>query len=468
MSEETQANFESAAYAEMLGEISLHYDLMEGTKAMRAKGYLKKFPIEDAKSFADRKSQAVLFNKYEKCVIANVGLILKREPKLIADEQTDQTFFETFSAHWENIDNAGTHGTQFVGEFFEAMFAGHAFIVVDSPQSKGADASEAQQNGFRPYWQIYKANQAINWRTANIGGKTVLTQIVFKKLTTEAVGEFGEKQILEYKGYRLIDSGVSWAVFRHDENDQSKPLHIYSKGIIEGMKRLPVAVGYGRKKGIAESSPPLKDLAYQNVRHFNKESDYDKADAYAGLVFPVAIGDTDMEGLGADLLIKCAVGADFQLRETTGQALEAKRALLDRIEMQMDSLGLGLLIDRSQSALTATQALIDNTQKSSELSRIAFSGQDAIEVAIEIHADFMDVEAEKTCTIDLGFKAEQLVLSAQIAQMLLNAAEAGRLSTFDFLSTLKLGGVMPDSFDLDEAVKRVLNEQKGGEIPPAQ
>lgn len=428
---------------------------------MRVKdSYLKKFPLENPTDFTERKSQCVLFNKYEKAVLANCGLILKREPELTEDEKTDKQFFETFKTHWENIDSAGTHGTVFVNQFVENMFAGHAFIVVDAPSNKGQDVAEQKALGWRPYWNLYTANQAISWRTGIVNNQTVLTQIVFHKKAMEFDGDFGEKEVDEFKVYRLTKEGVAWMVFRYavgtDGKATSNLVQYGEPGLTRGMTRLPIAIGYGKQKGFAVSVPPFKDLAYENIRLLNKESDYDKADAYAGLVFMVALGDAKIDGAASDLLVKCESGADFQLRETSGMALEAKRALLDRIEKQMDELGLTLLMERP----TATQAKIDDTHKTSELSRIAFSAKDAIETAIEIHGDFMNIPSEKVCSIDLGFKADQLVLSAQTAQMLLQACIANKLSVYDFLSALKLGGVMPDSFNLDEAVQRQIEEMK--------
>lgn len=456
MDEPKQANFECAAYLEMKDEIKLHYDLVNGTKAMRKNGYLKKFPVEGSDSFESRNEQAVLYNKYGKAVTANCGLILKREPQVV--EGTNVGFFKSFSEHWENIDSAGTHGAVFTNQFFEEMFAGHAFIVVDAPSRTGDDLSDQKQSGWRPYWNIYRANQAINWRTATIQGKTVLSQIVFRKQITIPVGEFGEQQIFEYKAYRLTPMGVSWAVFRHKDNDETQGVYIFSSGMIAEMAELPIAIGYGKYKGVAQSSPPLKDLGYQNIRHFNKESDYDKADAYAGIVFMVAIGDAEIDSASHDLLVKCTDGGDFQLRETSGQALEAKRALLDRIENQMDILALSLLIDRAQGDVSATQSIIDNTQKTSELSQIAMSGKDAIERAIEIHGDFMNIPKTEVCSIDLGFNPNSFVLSPQTATLLLEACKNNKLSTVDFLSALKSSGEMHEEFDVEMAVKNLLDE----------
>lgn len=431
---------------------------------MRDAGYLKQFPLEESDAFTDRKSIAVLFNFYEKCKNAMVGMILRRDPEIVDTETTSAEFADTFREHWENIDNAGTHGAVFTAEFLDEMFAGHAFIVVDAPPLADLSDKAAQKAaGWRPYWNIYSAKQAINWRVGVVNNQTVLTQITFEKTYYAPDGDFGEREVEEYKTYTLLPDGVRYvtrqAVTKGGTKEKEFVIVPEKSGTIPGMRRLPVALGYGCKKGIGESQPPLKDVAYHSVWHFNKQSDYNKADDYAGLVFMVEIGKSNFDQAAYDLKIHCEEGGDFQLRETTGQALEAKRALLDRIEAQMMELGLALLVDRTKQDLTATQAVLDNTQKTSDLQRIAVSCKDAIETAIEIHADFMNVPAEVVPGVDLGFKADQLVISPQTASILLQAANTGQLSTEDFLQTLKSGGVMPDAFNVEEALANLKTER---------
>ena len=135
-------------------------------------------------------------------------------------------------------------------------------------------------SGNRSYWCMRQAKDALNWRTQVVNGKTVLTQITFREVTTEADGAFGEIKVTRYRVYRLDQMGnAQWQLWREIKNDRSeKVIIIESEGQIltkkgRALRRLPIAVHYGEHEGFLESRPPLKGIADINLACYQKYSD---------------------------------------------------------------------------------------------------------------------------------------------------------------------------------------------------
>ena len=469
MAEEINVSYESIKYEAMKPGLTTHYDLMAGTRRLREKyqSYLQKFPLENANSYELRGSLATLFNYYKTTVKAMVGLIKKRPVEFTGDS----SFAKDFAEHWENIDQSGTPGDSFVDRMLEHQFAGHVAIVVAAPKQVADNAADEKAMGIRPYWQCYDARQLINDRYTLIDNGLQMTLAIFRTDTFEPVGDYGESPVVYFKEYRLVDgedkdsgepfTAVYWKEWRQTEDDET-PVGGDS-GLMQ-IDELPIKIAYGQFIAPGCSQPPLLDLADKNLEHFDDYADYRKGRSYAGLVVPVIKGGKFRDGsIGWETLVEVDEDyGDFYFAETSGAALAARRTALEDIKAEMADLGLSLLVDRSQTQITATQSQIDNTKKNSGLTAIAASNTEALNGAIKIHAKLMgeDNPDETAPIADLGYKADALVITSEVARLLKEMAVDGQLSLEDLLVILKLGGIMPDSFDIQEALERIAKEPK--------
>src|SRR5262249_31825157 len=113
-----------------------------GTLRLRECGpeYLPPEPAEKDEHYKYRRLRAIFFNAVDRPVHGWVGMVCRNDPKLADSvpetirgrEATDGE--AAAEGQWENIDNAGTHGSVFCKEVFsDAMRDGHAAILVDMP-----------------------------------------------------------------------------------------------------------------------------------------------------------------------------------------------------------------------------------------------------------------------------------------------------------------------------------------------
>lgn len=464
-------NFVSKTAAASADEIALHYDLTEGTKAVRGKvEYMPKYPLETDDGWAAKRTGATVYNYYGKTINTMVGLVLRREPKIGGDG--DEGFRKVFAEHWENITSTGIGGKMFLQRALKNQFAGFVFIVVDYParDENIKDKVDEMRAARRPFWSLYKANQALSWRFGTVDNKTVLTQIVFKETHVEPNGAFGEREVIYYRVWYLKEFNLqgktvtraAWQLWKESRGEQGEiSVNVSDEGVITSLSRLPVAIA-----GEIASRPPLVDLAYTNIRHYQDYADYRKGKSIAGLALLYSIGleETDLS-IGWDVMLKLKEQGQVGFIEASGAALEAHRTALEDTKTEMSELGMALLIDRSATNVTATEAVIDHAQRSSALLEIADSLKDAVEVAMEIHGAYLGYEKERVCSMDLGYKPEELVLSPTNIDLLFRLYDNGLITGETLLKTFKGGGSLPDEIDVEKEIAKARKERKDLDFP---
>src|SRR5262249_36545332 len=147
-------------------------DTVAGTRRLREKGavYLPREPAEKNEHYEYRRLRATFFNAVDRSLNGLVGMVFRNDPKLsdnvpetIRGREATETRAQV-EGHWENIDNAGTHGSVFCKEVFtDAMRDGHAVVLVDMPPPlpAGSTLADDRAAGRRPYWVKYKAEDVI-------------------------------------------------------------------------------------------------------------------------------------------------------------------------------------------------------------------------------------------------------------------------------------------------------------------
>src|SRR5262245_51800978 len=118
-------------------------DTVAGTRRLREKrdAYLPMEPAEDPKHYSYRLQRATFFNAVDRTLNGLTGMVFRNEPKLsenvpeiIRGREAAAGSQTRTEGEWENIDNAGTHGSVFCKELFKAAVRdGHAAILVDMP-----------------------------------------------------------------------------------------------------------------------------------------------------------------------------------------------------------------------------------------------------------------------------------------------------------------------------------------------
>ena len=474
---EERPDFKNAAYNQMSFGWTLMADVIAGTERLRGAGksYLPQEPAEQADAYQRRLSRSVFFNATRKTVDALVGMVFRKNPELSDDIPAK------IKADLENIDRAGTHIDVFAKELFrDAVADGHAFILVDMPRKLTTSTTSASSiptvadeiaAGHRPYWQRYKAHQALNWRTARVGGEVEIVQITFEEKTYEVMGSYGETEVTRYRVFTkpLIDSGldgkgvsvrpavyglVSWALFKKTVDPVTKKeVFVIEQFGKSSLNDIPVAVVYGRKLGCCVSEPPLRDLAYLNVAHWQQYSDLRNIIHVTEVPILVRKGATQEQiaiEIGANSAVDVPTEGDLKWLEVSEHGASAVgRQLLMDDEQRMSSLGLSVLSEKDVG-VTATEKRMDQDERTSELSTMARSEQDAIEEALGFHAEYMGLGDDKGGSIKIGV-ADDLILDAQTIAQLSAMVSAQQLSLETFWDMMQQG--FPSVDFSDEAAK---------------
>lgn len=392
-------------------------DVCAGTVAVRSAGttYLRKFPAELDESYKDRLNVSTFFNVTSKTVNIMTGLVFQNEIELGADVPGQ------IKNLTENIDNKGNHLNVFAREAFYKSFEGLSLILVDAPDAQNIVSLEDERRlQLRPYWVRYEADDIINWRTRinPVSKSTELSLIVLREVTREQSGRFLSKDVTRYRVLFLNEQNqVAWELWKETKANENAPpeLGLEAKGVIEKVSAIPVAV-----IGEFEAYPPLLDLALDNIRHYNKQSNYDNLLALACIPVPFTKGLEKKEGqvlaFGSDILMNLSEKGEFGWATIDAGAFEALREDLKTVENQMALLGLSMLSEKGAAVeVTATEALLNSISETAELRVMATSLKDAIELCLGFTAEYLGLGRDKGGSITLGTAWTQVAIEADVS-----------------------------------------------------
>ncbi len=437
---------------QMAEELQVARDVEAGYSTIKkhTTKYLPRHPKEEWDNYQIRLDRPAFFNAYARTTGGLTGMVFRRDPVLGTDVP------DTIKDHWENIDNAGTHGDVFLKEVFhDALIAGHAGILVDLPPiPEGLTKAEEQDLGARPFWLHVKKDDILSWRLEVIRGVLVLTQIVIREHLTESSGAFGETPLTRYRVLRLVDSVVTFELWeaRGDGTPEKG-----DTGIITGVSTIPFVPVYAHRTGVLQSKPPLIDLAWLVIRHYQTNSDMLHAAHIANVPIPVITGaDSEKVVLGPNTAMFLEQGGTFTWAETSGTAIGLTSKLLEDMRTEMSVLGLGILERRPMTAETATAKRIDRSEKDSQLSAAARSMKDAVEMAFMHHASFLGQPSEVGAgTLTLNRDFMELTLTPDQIRVYVDAVKEGQFSLETLWAILQEGNALPAQFDADEELKRL-------------
>jgi hypothetical protein len=447
----------SQAYIDQKPDWTVLVDVSRGTRWMRKRSttYLPKNPSENDDEYERRIAASEFFNGLNRTIKGLVGMVFRRNPVM------DHDVPEEFIQHWENIDNAGTHGDVFSRQVFEEGWRlGHSCIFVDYPEVEGNTSgaplsiAEERETGIRPYWLHISPLDIINWRVEVINGQKVLTQVTIRFVEMVPDGAFGEEDVITYRVYKKVGDTVTWDRWAPDAKSN---LGITDSGILTNQTSIPLSVIYtGRKIDELVSAPALLDLAYTNIAHWNVQSDHRHSLHIASVPIPIFKGRDTTEGkqeMGPNIGIDIDTDGDVFYLEHKGEALQQTRDEQKDLEQRMAIQGLAMLQRETRSAETAEAKKIDKSEQDSSLAASARSLQDALELALVFHNRYLGNETAGSITINQEF--ERLTMSPEDINAYSNLVASGTMSRETFFDVMVQGNSMPNGFDPVRELERL-------------
>ncbi len=352
---------QSDAVAKMARRWPMIDALVGGTGAMRdaGKAFLPQFPAEPDDAYRTRLSTATLFPVFSRT--ADV-LAAKPMSKAIGLAEVPPQV----AALLDDVDGEGSPLHAFsTGLLLGCLQYGLAGVLVDYPPVAGARtrADEAAV-GARPYFAAYQASAILGWRASR--GK--LEQLRLLETVSEADGPFGTVAVSQV---RVLTPGA-WQVWRNLRQADGRPhWAVYQEGTTT-LDVIPFVFFYGIREGFGVGRPPLTDLAFLNIEHWQSSSDQQTIlhTARVPILFAKGLSDTDPIIFGASTAIKTSSeSADVKFVEHSGAAIAAGRQSLLDLEDRMRQAGAELLVQQPVQ-VTATQMVSEGEGSRCVLQRI--------------------------------------------------------------------------------------------------
>jgi len=416
--------------------------LMGGTKAMRAAGkaLLPQYPGEDDDVYRQRLAQSTLLPAYSETA-SNMTDRVFAEPLQIGDDVPEDI------AGWSlDIDRAGNNLNSWAVEWFRnGLSHGLCHALVEYPRAEGVRTrADEIAAGLRPYAVMIKPEQVLGWRSE--GGR--LTQMRYLETVTEDDGEFG---VVAVDQVRVLEPGT-WKDYRKDDKGK---WFVHDEGVTS-LTEIPWVTFYTGRTGFMTARPPLIELAYLNVKHWQSQSDQDNILHVIRVPILVRIGMEqryDSNGqptaaefkVGAGTLTDLPKEGDMKFVEHTGKAVEAGRTALQDLLDEMRMAGAKLLQKDKQQTKTATQAEEEAAQELSPLARMAGQFADALAQLLQFMADYRGLPDGGM--IELRGNFDQDWAPEVSVPQLLQMANSGKLSDETLFAEMQRRGIISDEYD---------------------
>lgn len=412
--------------------------LMGGTQAMRKAGktLLPQQPREDDEDYKYRLGTATLFPAYQRTCTVMSGKPFSKQMTINEDVPPK------VKALLPDIDGQGRSIHAFASQLFaEALSHGFGGVLVDFPA----------EGGQRPYWTHYAHDSILGWRLDTSEGVARLTQLRLHEAAEVEDGDYGVKMVQRVRvltpgGWALHEQGTdSWTLV--DEGETS-------------LSYIPFVPYYGRRIAFMEGAPPLVDLAHQNVKHWQQQSDQDDSVRFARKRLLVFSGVTDGE------LSEPTAGSAYALRfadkdakaeviQGSAESVTVGRSELEALEDQMIQTGAELLV-KQPGQRTATEASNDAEANKSTLQSTVEDFEDAMDRCLQITADWLKAGDGGTVSLFKDFGAATLTDAS--AQLVLSLQGAGMLTKETTIVEMQRRGVVGPDVDPEAEIEKVQAE----------
>ena len=420
----------------------LSEDLQSGTFGIRKKHrrYLPQEPRELDDQYDNRLARSVV-PPYLQRIEKMLGGMLVRKPvrlNAVGDVIREQLFDVDLQG---NDLNVWTYETARL-----AVRYGHVGVLVDAPAA-GAKG--------RPYWVTYTPREILGWRTEVIDGMQKFTQLRLLEKVFEADGDYGEKEVEQV---RVLTPG---AFEIHRKNEKSGEYDLYEEGTTS-LTDIPFAVAYANRVNFMESRPPMEDIAELNLKAYQIQSDLDNQlhiSAVPMLAFFGFPQSSEEVSAGPGEAIAFPAEGKAEYIEPDGKSFNAQFERLDRLEKQINNLGLAAVLGQKLSAETAESKRIDRSQGDSTMMVVAQQIQDMIDNCLLFHANYLGSNESGSSFVNRDFLGARL--DPQEIGSLLQLYTAGTITQETLLKQLEEGEVLGDEFDIEQELE---STQMGGLI----
>lgn len=445
-------------------------DMMKGWEIMKAvtlgteylrensEAFLPIEPREDYTAYLARVNRAVFSPFSQRLVRAAAGLILRKPISLVGDPYWTDIFSK-------DVDGCGSDLDEYARRLLLCSLTyGHCHTLVDFPAPTAARSlAEERELNRRPYWIEIDPENIYGWRLDREVNYGNLVQVRIKEKAVVPDGEFGEKV---YDQIRVIEPG-QYRIYRQvetkkamqggfpypnafDATDATSDYELVESGDYS-LGQIPLVTTYAGKIDTLTSKPPLLDIAYLNLAHFQRQADLIHSLHIASQPILVLEGWDDQTkdvATSVNYAMATQPGNKVYYVEPAANAFEAQSNEIRELQMQMATLGISTLSQQKFVAESADARRLDRVDTNSMLSMVSLDLEQSLQKAFDLAADYVGI-APPEVTISRDFDIDRLI--GQDVTALTALFEQGVLGRDEFRQILVQGEILSTA-----------NEEQGG------
>ena len=425
--------------------------LMGGTKAMRAAGrkFLPQFPKEQDEKYQARLAVSTLYPCFSETIAQMTGRVFSREIDTAAVDERLQPFLM-------DIDNQGSRLSVIANKWFsDALAHGVGYMLVDYPTtSENATLADLKAD-THPYFVFIPCKNVLGFRSEIINGVQTLTNFRYiEDMTYLDDDGFTEKNYQQVTIWEKNDLGVFVRRYRNSaENAEFSEI----SSVRVSVDTIPIVAYQTQSDGFFKGVPPLSELAYLNVKHWQSQSDQDNIlhTARVPLLYittPTGELPEKSEQTVGSVLTILPDGSRMAYTEHSGAAIQAGQQALIELENQMKASGAKMLI-KTAVALTDSQARDESAKERSRLSMLAAEFADAIGECLDFMAKWLGFDDGGNVTI-IG-NIDDISDPANSIDTLIQLYATGIVSRETVFNEAKRRNILSDTVDYDEETEKI-------------
>jgi len=425
-----------------------------GTEYLRdnSEAFLPLEPREDYTAYLSRVNRAVFSPYTQRLIRAATGLIMRKPITLIGDSYWTDVFAK-------DVDGCGSDLDEYARRVLICSLTyGQSHILVDYPAPTGAlSLAEERAQNRRPYWIEIDPTNIYGWRLDREVNYGSLIQVRIAEKAVVPSGEFGEQvfdqvRVIEpgkFSIYRkvspkkdLINLEDSSYAGNFDGPENEKNYELVDSGEFS-LGEVPLVSVYSGKTDTLTSKPPLLDIAYLNLAHFQRQADLIHSLHVASQPMLVLEGWDDQTkdmSISVNYAMVTQPGNKVYYVEPASSAFEAQTNEIQELQTQMATLGISTLSQQKFVAESADARRLDRVDTNSMLSMVSLELEQKLQKVFNLSANYLGMEPPEV-KISRDFDIERLI--GQDITALTSLFDQKVIDREEFRDILVQGEVLP-------------------------
>jgi hypothetical protein len=348
--------------------------------------------------------------------------------------------------------------------FFEGLHRGLVHGLVDLPADTDGTASIGREirNRTGPYQVVISARDMIGWRSRDHdNGEKQLTQIRFIE-RREIPDPTDDYCTISAEFIRVINDDGRWEVWEPilDANQikanlktgavaGSKQWKLVAEGEHDYPDGIPIDTVYFNKTGFMTARPVLRNLAWVNLLHFQRDSGLNTV--LSVLDCPILFGAGFDDDKAFVISVNKAItskdpAAKLNFVEHSGEAIKAAMAYIDKLEERMERYGLRPL--QMNMPQTARAAGIAEGRNVSDAQTWAMRQKASLRRRVEIAHRWLNLDVPEDIEVNLFTDFEAIgPMAATDMEHIQKMRERGDVTRLTMLDEGHRRGMFGPNFD---------------------